>query len=95
MYMEMIGNSNLDGPRASGKQFFDLCDDRRLALDDIEPNRRRRLCRSERLYRAKVGKRLVVCTKRLNTDVRGSGRKMRLNAIANPILSAPCDNRVD
>jgi len=35
--MEMIGNSNLDGPRASGKQFFDLCDDRRLALDDVEP----------------------------------------------------------
>jgi hypothetical protein len=34
--MEMIGNSNLDGPRASGKQFFDLCDDRRLALDDVK-----------------------------------------------------------
>ena len=53
------------------------------------------LCRSERLHCAKIGKRLVVGTKRLDTDVRGSGCKMRLDAIANPILSAPCDNRVD
>jgi hypothetical protein len=50
---------------------------------------------SERLHRAKIGKWLVVGAKRLNTDVRGPGCEMRLDAIANPILGAPCDNRVD
>ncbi len=55
----------------------------------------RRLRRSERLHGAKVRKRLVVCTEWLNTDVRSSGCKMRLDAIADPTLVAPCDNRID
>ena len=53
------------------------------------------LRRSQRLYRAKVGKRLIVSPKRLNADLGGSCCEMRLDAIANLILSAPCDDRVD
>jgi hypothetical protein len=83
--LEVAGRDSLPRARAG----------HRLVLDNVEPIAVTDLCRSECLYRAKVGKRLVVCTKRLNKDVGGAVCKMRLDAIANPILSAPCDTRVD
>jgi len=38
---------------------------------------------------------LVVRAKRLNTDMRGSRSEMRLDPIANLILGAPRNNRID
>jgi hypothetical protein len=96
MFAATISQSQYpDGLRASGNAILRLCYDRRLALDVIEPIAVADHAATSACIARRSGSGWLSARSDWNTDVGGSGYKMRLDAISNPIRSAPYNNRVD